>query len=159
MICPHCHADNKLSARFCNECGASLDANSAQFFSASEEPRPVTALGAPSRYSATTSVSCPSCGQGNFAYELNCKACGGQLTAWQYVSPEEMKRYTCWKCGGRYTQIFNQPNRGTGCVVVVLGILFAPILVGIILIIVGVSMMNETTSYWQCRSCGLTLPS
>lgn len=77
---------------------------------------------------------------------------------WQNLPPEVRQRYTCWRCGGMYTQIVNTPNRGTGCIVVVLGVIFAPVLIGLILIFYGISMMGETQTYWQCRSCGLTLP-
>jgi transposase-like protein len=102
---------------------------------------------------------CSQCGQTNMATETNCLACRAPLALWQSLPQEVQQRYTCWRCGGRYTLITQTPHKGSGCVVVALGLIFAPVLIGIILIIYGIQMMGETQSYWQCRSCGLTLPA
>jgi transposase-like protein len=164
MTCPHCNADNKPSARFCNECGATLaESQTPTFFDGSEEAKPVTPTGVltqPSTlYPATTVFQCPSCRQGNYAYEVACRYCGAELTAWQHVSPEELKRYTCWKCGGRYTLVSEYPDKGTGCIIMALGILFAPLIIGIFFILIGAQMSGAAKNRWQCRRCGLTLPA
>jgi hypothetical protein len=101
---------------------------------------------------------CSQCGQTNLATEVNCLSCSAPLTAWDSLPPETRQRFTCWRCGGRYTQITSQPNKGSGCIVIALGVILAPVLIGVILIIYGLQMMGETQSHWQCRSCGLTLP-
>lgn len=102
---------------------------------------------------------CSQCGQANMATETNCLACRAPLTLWQSLPPEVQQRYTCWKCGGRYTLITQTPNQGTGCILIVIGIIFAPVLIGLVIIYLGYQQMNETQSQWQCRSCGLTLPA
>jgi uncharacterized membrane protein YvbJ len=145
MTCPHCGEQNTWDARQCSNCGTSLF------------PGGQTTLAAPS-YSADTLVACHLCGLGNFAYEVQCRNCGTPLRAWHYVPAEELKRYTCWKCGGRYTLINEYPDKGTGCIIMALGILFAPVLIGIFFIFIGARMSNTPKSHWQCRQCGLTLP-
>ena len=50
-------------------------------------------------------------------------------------------------------------KRGTGIIVIVLGILLAPVCVGIILIIWGASLTSNRKYYWHCRGCGRTFPA
>lgn len=65
----------------------------------------------------------------------------------------------CGNCGGtRFTPLAEQPNKGTGCILLALGVLLAPILVGIIIIIWALTMMGETKRWWVCDSCGARLP-
>lgn len=65
----------------------------------------------------------------------------------------------CGNCGGTsFTPLAEQPNKGTGCVLLALGAILAPLLVGIIIIIWAFSVMQETTRWWICDSCGARLP-
>lgn len=105
---------------------------------------------------ATT--KCPRCSQVNFAVEPECRSCGEPLNAWQQLSPELQKRYQYRHCGGQYKLIATRPNEGTGCIIMILGLLFAPIIIGIPILIYGFRMKNKTHSYWQCGDCGMTLP-
>jgi GYF domain 2 len=67
-------------------------------------------------------------------------------------------RYTCPQCQGVLARQIENPQRSTGIIVMVLGVLLAPFCVGIILIIWGASLIGETKSYWHCRGCGRTYP-
>ena len=68
-------------------------------------------------------------------------------------------RYTCPQCQGVLTRQVETPQRGTGIIVIVLGILLAPFCVGIFLIVWGIVLTGETKSYWHCRGCGRTFPA
>jgi hypothetical protein len=67
-------------------------------------------------------------------------------------------RKTCPQCQAEMSLQIENPNRGTGVIVLVLGILFAPLCVGIPLIVWGATMAGETRSHWHCRGCGRTFP-
>ncbi len=65
----------------------------------------------------------------------------------------------CGNCGGTsFTPLTEQPNKGTGCVLLALGVLLAPLCIGIIIIIWAMQMMGETTRWWICDSGGARLP-
>lgn len=44
MICPHCHTENREGAKFCNECGARLDAPAAPAVSGPLDPSSIPAI-------------------------------------------------------------------------------------------------------------------
>jgi uncharacterized protein YbaR (Trm112 family) len=68
-------------------------------------------------------------------------------------------RYPCPQCKGILSLQVENPQRGTGIIVIVLGILLAPFCVGIFLMIWGLALIGETKSYWHCRGCGRTYPA
>jgi hypothetical protein len=49
-------------------------------------------------------------------------------------------------------------NRVGGCIVILLGLLLAPVLIGIFIIIYGIGLMNECNDYWVCDPCCLKFP-
>jgi len=65
---------------------------------------------------------------------------------------------TCPQCQSEMSLQIENPNRGTGIIILVLGILFAPLCVGIPLIVWGAMTAGETRSHWHCRGCGRTFP-
>lgn len=98
-------------------------------------------------------IRCPCCHQRNFASSLQCRRCN-----FPFVTTEEMKRrYKCGRCDGTYREIVQYPNRGAGSIIIVLGILLAPFLIGLFILFYGIRLKNETTSYLQCPKCGITL--
>jgi hypothetical protein len=85
---------------------------------------------------------------------------GGGLTPSARPSPIAGPRYTpCPRCRGELLLVSESPNKGTGCIVVLLGFLFAPCIFGIFIVIYGFGMMNETKQQWHCRSCGTVYPA
>ncbi len=65
----------------------------------------------------------------------------------------------CGNCRGTtFTPLAEQPNKGTGCVLLAVGVLLAPVLIGIVIIIWAVGMMGESRRWWVCNSCGARLP-
>ena len=119
---------------------------------------------------------CSQCGLVNSEESLHCERCNAPLPfqsreqpprpvepvslqgVQPYAPPAQRDPYQCWRCGGRYVAVYDQPNKGTGCIVVLLGFLLAPACIGIFIIIYGFSMMSDSKGQWQCGSCGLTLP-
>ncbi|SRR6266404_638551 len=65
---------------------------------------------------------------------------------------------TCPQCQAEMSLQIENPQRGTGTIMIVLGILFAPFCIGIPLLIWGAIMASETRSHWHCRGCGRTFP-
>jgi GYF domain 2 len=85
-----------------------------------------------------------------------------QTSAWQpgfsnWV-PLSNLIHPCPQCGGELWRVNDYPQKGTGIIVMVLGILFAVFCVGIILMIWGFVLINQTKSTWHCRNCGRTFP-
>lgn len=70
-----------------------------------------------------------------------------------------LNRSRCPQCKGFLWLIVEYPQRSTGIIVVVLGILLAPVCVGLILMIYGWSLAAETKRHWHCTSCGRTFPA
>src|SRR5436190_6669378 len=60
----------------------------------------------------------------------------------------------CPQCKGPLLLQVENPQRSTGIIVIVLGILLAPFCVGIILLVWGWSLSSETRRTWHCRGCG-----
>lgn len=68
-------------------------------------------------------------------------------------------RKSCEQCQGELIWQTDNPQQGTGVIVIVLGILFAPFCVGIPILIWGLTLTSQSKSYWHCRKCGRTFPA
>ena len=66
---------------------------------------------------------------------------------------------SCPQCKGQLVLEVERPQRGTGIIITVLGVLLAPVCVGFILIIWGLILSLETKSQWHCRGCGRLYPA
>jgi hypothetical protein len=64
----------------------------------------------------------------------------------------------CPQYKGNLRYVTESSQSGTGTIVFVLGILFAPLCVGIPILIWGWILMSERKNYWHCRGCGRTFP-
>lgn len=67
--------------------------------------------------------------------------------------------HPCPQCAGELWLVLEYPQKGTGIIVIVLGILFAVLCVGIILLIWGIILINQTKASWHCRNCGRVFPA
>lgn len=65
----------------------------------------------------------------------------------------------CPQCKGQLTLQVEYPQRGTGIIVMVFGVILVPICVGLILLLVGLVLTLETKSQWHCRGCGRLFPA
>lgn len=63
-------------------------------------------------------------------------------------------REECHHCGERLHLHSRRPSEGTGILVFLVGLLLAPVLIGIPLIVGGIMKMAEKV-YWRgCHDCG-----
>jgi len=67
--------------------------------------------------------------------------------------------YPCPQCKGELRDVQDHTERGTGAIVIVLGVLLAPLCLGIPILIYGLVMVGRVKSYWHCRYCGRTFPA
>jgi hypothetical protein len=116
---------------------------------------------------ATGPRLCAACGFMSLGDAKDCRRCGsGNLRSYsgpavvseQPSGPRIEATSPCPKCEGERVHVFEKTNQGAGCIVFLLGLLFAPFCVGIAIMVVGLNMMNEGRAYWHCRGCGTTFP-
>jgi uncharacterized protein YbaR (Trm112 family) len=69
-----------------------------------------------------------------------------------------LQLWTCPQCKGYMLRIVEHPQRSTGIIITVLGILLAPVCVGLILMIWGLMLTAETKAHWHCSGCGREFP-
>jgi hypothetical protein len=68
-------------------------------------------------------------------------------------------QYPCPRCRGELVYQVESPNSGTGCIIVILGLILAPFIIGIPIVIYGFVQMGKKKRYWHCRSCGTVYPA
>lgn len=73
--------------------------------------------------------------------------------------PATRPENSCPQCKGELQFRKEHTERGTGVIVVVLGILLAPLCLGIPILVYGLVMTGRIKTYWHCRVCGRTFPA
>lgn len=68
-------------------------------------------------------------------------------------------RVPCPQCKGDLLLRVEYPQRGTGLIIIALGILLAPVCIGLFFIIWGFVLALGTKSQWHCRNCGRLFPA
>ncbi len=68
-------------------------------------------------------------------------------------------QHPCPKCRGALAWVSEKPQGGAGCLLIVLGLLFTPLLIGIPIFIYGIVLMGKRQEYWHCTSCGTQFPA
>lgn len=71
----------------------------------------------------------------------------------------QVTSHPCPRCKAKLAWVTEQPEKGTGCIVALLGALFTPILLGIPVLIYGFHLMGKTKRYWHCTGCGTKFPA
>lgn len=51
-----------------------------------------------------------------------------------------------------------KPEQGTGCIILILGLVLAPVLIGIPIVIWGIVLMGKQKRHWHCANCGSIFP-
>lgn len=64
----------------------------------------------------------------------------------------------CPQCCGPLALIVDRPQHGAGCILMLLGALSAPLLIGIPVLVYGVLLAGKTVRRWHCRHCGRQFP-
>jgi hypothetical protein len=117
-----------------------------------------TADALPSRSSAMEPWKC-SCGLTNPGDAVSCRRCNNTLLdAKDAIRRAEREGPKCGACGGKLLEMVEYPNRNTGRIVIVLGILLAPVLIGIPMLYYGYSLTKDERRYRQCAGCGAAMP-
>jgi hypothetical protein len=65
----------------------------------------------------------------------------------------------CPQCNGALRLATEHTERGTGVIVIILGLLLAPLCLGIPILIYGFVMVSRIKQYWHCAGCGRTFPA
>lgn len=60
----------------------------------------------------------------------------------------------CPQCSGELRFATEHTERGTGTIVILIGLLLAPLCLGIPILVYGLVMVARIKSYWHCRVCG-----
>ena len=60
----------------------------------------------------------------------------------------------CRHCGGKIKKGTEAKSEGSGCLVLLVGLVLSPALIGIPIAIYGLFMMNKREGFWRCKSCG-----
>jgi ribosomal protein L37AE/L43A len=94
---------------------------------------------------------CPECkGQVSSTAE-KCPHCGKTL---KIRVPADGSMGVCPKCLIKMDQGTGSKNKGLGLVILIIGIVLAPIIVGIPVAVFGLYLMFKSDGYWVCRKCG-----
>ena len=64
----------------------------------------------------------------------------------------------CERCKGESYKGYDYPQRGNGCLLMCVGLLLAPLLIGLPIIIYGDSLRDTASGLWICKGCGSTTP-
>lgn len=102
-------------------------------------------------------ISCPECNASVSAQAVACPHCGYPIrkpTERTFRGPP----VDCASCGGKLRKGADAPTQGSGCIVVILGLVLTPILIGIPVLLYGLHLMGKREGYWQCTRCGAKAP-
>lgn len=70
-----------------------------------------------------------------------------------------MTPHPCPQCQGSLVYTHSNPNMTAGIVLLILGVLLAPVCIGIPMIIIGAVMMSQQKIAWHCSNCGRIFPT
>ncbi len=76
-----------------------------------------------------------------------------------HPQPVQLLWNQCRRCLGLLVLRSESTDNGTGCLVLLVGLLFAPVLIGIPIAIYGIVLMNKSRRYLHCTGCGTIYPA
>ena len=140
--CPFCLTEIPDAAQKCQHCG--------EWVNAEKQTR--------------IEMVCPQCGK---VYDTTWKQCINCNTAliekegeWIELSPMigrkpgSKESIICKQCG-RYMHKDSKPeNEGMGCLLIVIGLVLCPFIIGIPVLIVGIVQFCKKQGLWVCEKCG-----
>ena len=100
-------------------------------------------------------MKCPTCSKEVSEQAVACPNCGHPLkTPARFDGPPN----NCSNCGGALKAGKEEKSEGTGCIVVILGLVLTPIVIGIPILLYGLNLMGKREGFWRCKSCGAKFP-
>ncbi len=64
----------------------------------------------------------------------------------------------CRHCGGRLKKEREATSTGSGCIIIILGLVLCPLLIGIPIVIYGLNLTGKCRGLWRCRKCHAEFP-
>jgi hypothetical protein len=120
--------------------------------------------------------TCPLCGQhlhaatDDVGHDVTCHGCNcavtvpeetnGQARKLAAVVPQhaEPATPTCVLCKSEKTVEFRHPNRNTGIIMMILGLILTPVIIGLPFLLWGIDMFRFREDWWRCSGCGAATP-
>lgn len=99
-------------------------------------------------------ITCPECPRDVSDQAASCPGCGHPL---QRAAPPQKHAGppdNCSHCGGKLKKGAEAKSEGIGCLILIIGLVLTPILIGIPIIIYGIHLMSKREGFWRCKNCG-----
>jgi ribosomal protein L37AE/L43A len=100
-------------------------------------------------------IPCPACGTEVSDQAQACPKCAHPIAVSRTFRGPPID---CSKCGGGLRKEASAKSEGSGCLIVLVGLVLAPILIGIPIVIYGIHLMSKKEGTWRCRKCQATFP-
>ena len=105
--------------------------------------------------SQATLIDCPTCKKSISSSASACPSCGHPLLQMiRFEGPPKC----CSNCGGALKKEAKATNSGSGCLIVLVGLLFTPLLLGIPVLLYGLHLMWKREGQWRCIKCHALFP-
>lgn len=66
--------------------------------------------------------------------------------------------HNCRHCGGRLAKEREAKHSGSSCLIILVGLLLTPVLIGIPVILYGLHLGSKCDGWWRCKSCEARFP-
>ena len=101
-------------------------------------------------------IDCPECSQQVSESAVSCPHCGQPISPSQpqYKGPPE----ECSHCGGKLKKRKEAKFEGAGCIILILGLVLTPFIIGIPILLYGIHLMSKREGFWRCKKCHAKFP-
>ena len=96
-------------------------------------------------------ITCPDCNREISDKATACPNCGHptETQAHRFAGPPGC----CSLCGGSLKKGTDAKSEGSGCLILLFGLLLSPFLLGIPIALYGLHLMSKREGFWRCRKC------
>jgi hypothetical protein len=103
-------------------------------------------------------IQCPDCQAQVSDQAPACPKCGRPIAKIPATPSFKGPPHECSHCGGPLKEGKEAKSEGTGCIVVILGLVLTPVLIGIPILLYGFHLMGKREGFWRCGRCGAKFP-